>query len=97
MLHSLSLKRPTLVRVTSSRLFINLAVAESTSGFILACYALEVDLILLETSGQPFSGSTFSEEPRQGTTEVLKQVALSPGPEWMLYGCVYFLALRNRR
>ena len=54
-LHSLSLKRPNLVRVTSRRLFVNLAVVCDIINFCLACCAVEGGLTLLETSAQPFS------------------------------------------
>jgi hypothetical protein len=41
--------------------------------------------MFLETSGQPIRFPSKAEEPKQRTTEVSKQMALSSGPE--LCGC----------
>jgi hypothetical protein len=37
--------------------------------------------MLLETNGQPIHFPSKAEEPKQATTEVSKQMALSSGPE----------------
>jgi hypothetical protein len=42
---------------------------------------MEGGLVFLETNGQPIRFPSKAEEPRQGTTEVSKQIALSSGPE----------------
>jgi hypothetical protein len=37
--------------------------------------------MFLETNGQPIRFPKKAEKPKQGTTEVSKQIALSSGPE----------------
>jgi hypothetical protein len=57
-------------------------------------------VMILRANEQPVAWSTFprkAEEPKQGTTEVLNQIALSSGVVWIPYRYLPYAIVTNTR